>query len=191
MSEYPSILLPETKNARPVSLATALLRERKVFYMDEVNAETANSLVQQLLYLESQDAEAPITLYINSPGGNIVDGMGIYDTMRRLSCPVHAVVVGMAASMGAVILSGCERGERRIYPHGEVLLHQPLGGAEGAATDIQISAKRILKLKEMILHLLADNCAQDYERVVEDCDRDHWLDAPAAKEYGIIDEVLE
>jgi len=116
--------------------------------------------------------------------------MAIYDVIKRSSCPVHAVVAGMAASMGAIILSGCTKGERAILPHGEVLLHQPLGGARGQATDIEISAKRILKMKDMLMKVLAENCGQPLAKVQEDCDRDYWLDAAEAKAYGIIDKIL-
>jgi len=190
MSDLPRVLLPLSKDVKAVDVQTVLLRERKVFYAEEVTSVTTNELIQQLLFLETEDPQKPITLYINSPGGSIVDGMAVYDVIRRSSCPVHAVVTGMAASMGAVILSGCEKGERAIFPHGEVLLHQPLGGARGPAIDIQIGAKRILKMKEKLLHVLAENTGQPYEKLKEDCDRDYWLDAGEAKEYGIIDKIL-
>lgn len=185
------ILLPKTKDdLREVSLTSRLLQDRIVWLGTEVNNETSNLLVQQLILLGLEDAKKPITLYINSPGGSIVDGMAIYDVIRRSPCPVHAVVAGMAASMGAVILSGCTKGERAILPHGEVLLHQPLGGARGQATDIEISAKRILKMKKTLLQILADNTGHSFDKVAEDCDRDYWLDADEAKAYGIIDKVL-
>ena len=122
--------------------------------------------------------------------GSVVDGMAVYDTIRRISAPVHAVVSGMAASMGAVILSGCEKGQRAIMSNGEVLLHQPMGGSQGSATDIEISARRLLKMKSTLLQLLADNCGQTYEKLVEDCDRDHWLDANEALAYGIVDRII-
>ncbi len=185
------ILLPKTKDdLREVSLTSRLLQDRIVWLGTEVNNETSNLLVQQLILLGLEDAKKPITLYINSPGGSIVDGMAIYDVIRRSPCPVHAVVAGMAASMGAVILSGCTKGERAILPHGEVLLHQPLGGARGQATDIEISAKRILKMKKTLLQILADNSGHSFDKVAEDCDRDFWLDAEEAKAYGIIDKIL-
>ena len=189
MSE-PKILLQKSKDYREISLSSRLLMDRVVYLGQEIESEFSNSIVQQLLYLQHEDKSAPITLYINSPGGSIVDGMAIYDAIRRSSCPVHAVVAGMAASMGAVILSGCTKGQRGILPHGEVLLHQPLGGARGQATDIEISAKRILKMKEMLLKILSENTGQAYAKVVEDCDRDYWLDADEAKAYGIVDEVI-
>lgn len=190
MPRPPLVLVPKAKDYKSFDLAAYLLQDRVVFFGDQVDSPLANAVVQQLLYLQQQDPKAPITLYINSPGGSVVDGMAIYDTIQRVSCPVHAVVCGLAASMGAVILSGCEKGERGILPHGEVLLHQPLGGARGPATDIQISAQRILRIKETLLRLLAENCGQPYEKVVEDCDRDRWLDAEEALAYGIVDKVL-
>lgn len=179
-----------TEDQKPVDLTATLLEQRIVFYSDEVNSETANKLIQQLLYLDHLSAD-PITLHINSPGGSVVDGMGIYDTIQRIQAPVHAVVCGMAASMGAVILSGCEKGHRLVQQHAEVLLHQPLGGARGPATDIQISAQRILKTKQTLLQILADNCGHPYQKLVEDCDRDFWLDAEDAVTYGIADGILK
>jgi ATP-dependent Clp protease, protease subunit len=187
----PHVLVAKTKDTRSVDLPTRLFMDRIVYLGQAIDNTFANSVVQQLIALHLEDAKKPITMYINSPGGSIVDGMAIYDTIQQISCPVHAVVAGMAASMGAVILSGCKKGERAILPHGEVLLHQPLGGARGQATDIEISAKRILKMKEMLLKVLADNTGQKLEKVIEDCDRDYWLDAEDAKAYGIIDKILK
>ena len=186
----PKVLVPKVKDTRSVDLATRLFLDRIVYLGTAIDNTVANVAVQQLLALQLDDAKKPITLYINSPGGSIVDGMAIYDTIKRSPCPVHAVVAGMAASMGAIILSGCTKGERAILPHGEVLLHQPLGGARGQATDIEISAKRILKMKEMLLKILSDNTGQPLAKVQEDCDRDYWLDAADAKAYGIIDKIL-
>lgn len=189
--EAPRVLLPDAKDLKSVEITSCLLQRRIVYFGTEVNNETANACVQQLLYLESEDAKQPITLYINSPGGSIIDGMAIYDTIQRVRCPVHAVVAGMAASMGSVLLSGCEKGERAIMRHGEVLLHQPLGGARGPATDIQITARHIGRLKERLLTVLAENCGQPYEKLLKDCDRDLWLDADEAMEYGIVDKILD
>ena len=191
MSET-KIIVPKTKDQdlKELTLQSRLLMDRIVWFGTEVDSDSSNTIIQQLLYLQLEDPKKPITLYINSPGGSIVDGMAIYDTIKRASCPIHAVVAGMAASMGAVILSGCTKGERAILPHGEVLLHQPLGGARGQATDVEISANRIIKMKRMLLTLLAENTGHPYEKLVEDCDRDYWLDADEAKAYGIIDKVL-
>lgn len=185
-----TVVLPDAKDTRTVELDARLLQDRIVYLGTQVNNESANALIKQLLYLEAADAEAPITLYLNSPGGSVVDGMAIYDMIRKLSCPVHVVVAGMAASMGAVILSGCEKGHRAILKHGEVLLHQPLGGAQGQATDIEISTRRLLKMKRMLLTLLAENTGHSYEKLAEDCDRDYWMDAEEALAYGIVDIVL-
>jgi ATP-dependent Clp protease protease subunit len=188
----PKILISRTKDSdiREIGLSSRLLSERIVWLGGEVDSDSSNTLVQQLTYLAKDDAKKPITLYINSPGGSIVDGMAVYDTIRRSPCPVHAVVSGMAASMGAVILSGCTKGERAIMLHGEVLLHQPLGGARGQATDIEISANRILKMKKTLLTLLAENTGHPFEKLAEDCDRDYWLDAEEAVAYGICDKLL-
>jgi ATP-dependent Clp protease protease subunit len=186
----PKVLIPHDRSSRALDLVSRLFKDRIVWLGDAIDNTIANSLCQQLVALQLDHATAPITLYINSPGGSIIDGMAIYDCIRRSTCPVHAVVCGMAASMGAVILSGCTKGERAALAHAEVLLHQPLGGARGQATDIEISAKRILKSKEMLLRLLAENCGQPIEKVAEDCDRDYWLDAAEAKAYGIVDKLI-
>lgn len=184
------VLVPKVKDSRELDLPSRLLMERVVWLGSEIDNHMANNIVQQLLHLQFEDDKKPITLYINSPGGSIVDGMAIYDTIRRSSCPVHAVVAGMAASMGAVILSGCKKGQRHILAHGEVLLHQPLGGARGQATDVEISANRILKMKKTLLTLLAANTGHTYEKLAEDCDRDYWLDAEEAVKYGICDKMI-
>jgi len=186
-----TVLLPDAKDLRSADIDARLMQDRIVFLGDQVNAETAGELVRKLLWLEKQDTATPITLYINSPGGSVIDGMAIYDTIRRIKPPVHAIVAGMAASMGAVILSGCEKGERCCLRHAEVLLHQPLGGAQGPATDIEISTRRMLKTKHTLLQILADNTGHPYSKLVEDCDRDYWLDAEEALAYGIIDKILD
>ena len=187
----PKVAVPKGRESKLVDLSSRLFMDRIVWLGGEVNAASSNSIVQQLTALQLDDATKPITLYINSPGGSIVDGMAVYDTIRRSTAPVHAVVSGMAASMGAVILSGCKKGERAIMPHGEVLLHQPLGGARGQATDIEISANRILKMKKTLLQILADNTGHPFEKLEEDCDRDYWLDAEDALKYGIIDKIIK
>ena len=186
----PKVIVTKDGKQTVMDIPTRLLADRIVWFGEEVNNRTANRCVRQLTYLALEDAKKPITLYLNSPGGSIVDGMAVYDVIRRSPAPVHCIVSGMAASMGAIILSGCAKGHRKIMKHGEVLLHQPLGGARGQATDVEISAKRILKMKEMLLQILAANCGQPFEKVSEDCDRDYWLDAEAAKAYGIVDEII-
>jgi ATP-dependent Clp protease protease subunit len=189
-ADTPSVLIQGDEHTRAVSIDARLLQDRIVFLGTAIDNEVANRVVKELVLLDRLDAEAPITLYLNSPGGSVVDGMAIYDTLRHIRPPVHCVVSGMAASMGAIILSGCERGHRRILPHGEVLLHQPLGGTQGQATDIEISTRRLLRMKEMLLSILADNTGHPYEKLVEDCDRDYWMGAEEALAYGIVDEIL-
>jgi len=189
-SSSPKVLLQNPGELAAVDLDARLLQDRIVFLGTQVDSGSANRLVKELLYLESDSPGTPITLYINSPGGSVVDGLAIYDTLRRISSPVHAVVSGMAASMGAVILSGCEKGERSIMRNGEVLLHQPMGGAQGQATDIEITTRRLLKMKKDLLTILAENSGQTYEKVAEDCDRDHWLSAEDAVAYGICDKMI-
>lgn len=186
----PKVLLRENDEVKVVDIDACLLDTRIVYLGTQVNSESSNAVIKQLLLLEHRAPGEPITLYINSPGGSVVDGMAIYDTLQRISSPVHAVVAGMAASMGAVILSGCEKGQRSIMKNGEVLLHQPMGGSQGSASDIEISARRLLKMKQTLLRLLAENCDQPYEKLVEDCDRDHWLDADEALAYGIVDHII-
>ncbi len=186
----PKVITTRDGKTVVLDIPTRLLADRIVWFGEEVNNRTANRCVRQLTYLALEDSKKPITLYLNSPGGSIVDGMAVYDVIRRSPAPVHCIVSGMAASMGAIILSGCAKGHRKIFKHGEVLLHQPLGGARGQATDVEISAKRILKMKETLLKILAENCGQTYEKVAEDCDRDYWLDADEAKAYGIVDEII-
>ncbi len=184
------VLLPDAKDARAFDLDSLLLQHRLVFFSSAVDSDTAMTAIKQLLWLEKADPIAPITLHINSPGGSVVDGMALYDTIRRLSCPVHGVVTGMAASMGAVILSGCTKGERAVLPHAEVMIHQPLGGAQGQATDIEIRTRHMLKTKRILLELLAANTGHTYEKIAADCDRDYWMDAEEALAYGIVDKIL-
>lgn len=189
MSAAPQVILSDAKDTKSFDIDACLLQERIVYFGTDFNSVSCNAWIQQLVYLEAKDPGKPITMYLNSPGGSIVDGMAVYDTIRQISSPVHCIVAGMAASMGSVILSGCEKGERAIMPHGEVLLHQPLGGARGQATDIDISAKRILKMKRTLIQILADNSDQDFDKVYADCDRDFWLDAEEAVAYGICDKI--
>lgn len=191
LAHGPKIAVARGKDTRHVDLVTRLYQDRILWLGQEIDNHLANLVVQQLLCLQLDDPKKPITLYINSPGGSIVDGMAIYDTIRRSPAPVHCVVAGMAASMGAVILSGCAKGHRAILSSGEVLLHQPLGGARGQATDIEISANRILKMKKTLLTLLAENTGHPFAKLEEDCDRDYWLDAEDAVKYGICDLILK
>ena len=152
---------------------------------------SANLVVAQLLFLESEDPSKDISLYINSPGGSISAGMAIYDTMQYIKCDVSTICVGMAASMGAFLLAGGTKGKRKALPNAEILIHQPLGGAQGQATEIEIAAKHIIRTKERMNRLLAENTGKTYEELVRDTDRDNWMTAQEAVEYGLIDSVVE
>lgn len=166
------------------------IEQRKVFLWGVVDDKSAKDITNRLLYLEAVEPGKEITFYINSPGGVITSGMVIYDTMKMISSPVSTVCMGMAASMGSILLSGGEKGKRFIYPHGEVMIHQPSGGGQGTSADLEIMAVQILKAKQLGARILADNCGQTYERVMEDFDRDFWMDAKESKHYGIIDGIL-
>ena len=167
------------------------IEQRKVFLWGEVNDKSAKDITNRLLYLEAVDPGKEITFYISSPGGVITSGMVIYDTMQMISSPVHTVCMGMAASMGSILLSGGEKGKRFIFPHGEVMIHQPSGGGQGTSADLEIMALQIQKAKQLGAQILADNCGQSYEKVMEDFDRDYWMDAEASIKYGIVDHILE
>ncbi|MEO6894866.1 MAG: ATP-dependent Clp protease proteolytic subunit [Ginsengibacter sp.] len=167
------------------------IEQRKVFLWGEVHDKSAREITNRLLYLEAVDPGKEITLYINSPGGVITSGMVIYDTMQMISSPVSTVCMGMAASMGSILLSGGEKGKRYIFPHGEVMIHQPSGGGQGTSADLEIMAIQIQKAKEIGAKILAENCGQTYEKVMEDFDRDYWMDADESKKYGIVDSILK
>lgn len=167
-----------------------MLKERIIFLADEVNDQTASLVVAQLLFLESEDPNKDIQLYINSPGGSVTAGMAIYDTMNYIKCDVSTICIGMAASMGAFLLSSGAKGKRLALPNAEVMIHQPSGGAKGQATEIQIVAENILKTKKKLNEILAKNTGQDYEKVVEDTERDNFMSAEEAKAYGLIDEIV-
>ena len=167
------------------------IEQRKVFLWGEVHDKSAKDITNRLLYLEAVDPGKEITFYINSPGGVITSGMVIYDTMQMISSPVHTVCMGMAASMGSILLSGGEKGKRSIFPHGEVMIHQPSGGGQGTSADLEIMALQIQKAKELGAKILADNCGQSFEKVMEDFDRDYWMDAEASIKYGIVDTILD
>lgn len=167
------------------------IEQRKVFLWGEVNDKSAKDITNRLLYLEAVDPGKEITFYISSPGGVITSGMVIYDTMQMITSPVHTVCMGMAASMGSILLSGGKKGKRFIFPHGEVMIHQPSGGGQGTSADLEIMALQIQKAKQLGAQILADNCGQTYEKVMEDFDRDYWMDADASIKYGIVDHILE
>ncbi len=190
MSLVPVVIEETNRGERSFDIYSRLLKERIVFLGEEVNSVTASLVVAQLLFLESEDPSKDISLYINSPGGSISDGMAIYDTMQFIKCDVSTICVGMAASMGAFLLAGGTKGKRYALPNSEILIHQPLGGARGQATEIQIEAEHILKLKKRLNQMLADFTGQDVETIYRDTDRDNWMDAEEAKAYGLIDEII-
>lgn len=167
------------------------MEERKIFLWGEVSDKSAKDITNRLLYLEAMDPGKEITLYISSPGGGVTSGMVIYDTMQMISSPVSTVCMGMAASMGSILLSGGEKGKRYIFPHGEVMIHQPSGGGQGTSADLETMAIQILKAKELSARILAENCGQTYEKVMEDFDRDYWMDAQSSIKYGIVDKILK
>ncbi|NNC94487.1 MAG: ATP-dependent Clp protease proteolytic subunit [Chitinophagales bacterium] len=168
------------------------LEKRKVFLWGPVHDGSAERIINKLLYLDAEDPGKEITFYINSPGGIVTSGMVIMDTMKMLQSPVSTVCMGLAASMGSILLSAGVKGKRFIYPHGRVMIHQPsIGGVFGQATDIEITTKEILKTKELSAHILADNCGQKFKKVMKDFDRDYWMNADESLEYGIVDAVKE
>lgn len=168
------------------------LEQRRVFLWGPVHDDSAKAIVNRLLFLEADNPGKEITFYINSPGGVVTSGMVIMDTMQMISSPVKTVCMGLAASMGSILLSGGKKGSRLIWPSGRVMIHQPsIGGAYGQATDIEITAKQLLKTKEISAQILADNTGKSFEQVMEDFDRDFWMDAEEAKEYGIVDEIAK
>src|SRR5450432_1077139 len=191
--EEPEKSLPENpveKMMGGMMFDKKFIEQRKIFLWGAVDDKSAKDITNRLLYLQAMDPGKEITFYINSPGGVITSGMVIYDTMKMIKSPVSTVCMGMAASMGSILLSGGEKGKRFIYPHGEVMIHQPSGGGQGTSADLEIMAVQILKAKQLGAKILADNCGQTYEKVMEDFDRDFWLDAKESKEYGIVDNIL-
>ena len=176
---------------RSYDIYSRLLKERIIFLADEVNDQTASLVVAQLLFLESEDPNKDIQLYINSPGGSVTAGMAIYDTMNYIKCDVSTICIGMAGSMGAFLLSSGAKGKRLALPNAEVMIHQPSGGAKGQATEIQIVAENILKTKKKLNEILAANTGQTVEKIAEDTERDNFMSAEEAKAYGLIDEIVE
>ncbi len=175
---------------RSYDIFSRLLKERIIFLSDEVNDQTASLVVAQLLFLESEDPNKDIQLYINSPGGSVTAGMAIYDTMNYVKCDVSTICIGMAASMGAFLLSSGAKGKRFALPNAEVMIHQPSGGAKGQATEIQIVAENILKTKKKLNEILAANTGQTVEKIAADTERDNFMSAEEAKEYGLVDEIV-
>ncbi|HCI17086.1 MAG TPA: ATP-dependent Clp endopeptidase proteolytic subunit ClpP, partial [Lachnospiraceae bacterium] len=176
---------------RSYDIYSRLLKERIIFLGEEVNDTSASIVVAQLLFLEAEDPEKDIQIYINSPGGSVTAGMAIYDTMQYVKCDVSTICIGMAASMGAFLLAGGTKGKRMALPNAEIMIHQPSGGSQGQATEIEIAAKHILRTKEKLNKILAANTGRDYEVIAADTERDNWKTAQEALEYGLIDKVIE
>ena len=190
MSLVPYVLESTSRGERTYDIYSRLLKDRIIFLGEEVNDVTASLVVAQLLFLEAEDPNKDISLYINSPGGSVTAGMAIYDTMNYIKCDVSTICLGMAASMGAFLLSGGTKGKRYALPNAEVMIHQPSGGARGQATEIQIVAENILRTKKKLNEILAANTGQPYDVIVRDTERDNYMTAQEAKEYGLIDEIL-
>ncbi len=191
MALVPTVIETTNRGERAYDIYSRLLKERIIFLGDEVNDVTASLVVAQLLFLESEDSNKDINLYINSPGGSVTAGMAIYDTMNYIKCDVSTICVGMAASMGAFLLSGGAKGKRFALPNAEIMIHQPLGGAQGQATDMEIQVEHMLRIKKNLIKIMAENAGKDYETVYADCERDNWMTANEALEYGLIDKVVE
>lgn len=189
-SYVPTVIESSSRGEKSFDIFSRLLRERIIFLGDEIDDNMANSIVAQLLLLDSENSEKDIMLYINSPGGVITAGMAIYDTMKLIKSDVSTICMGDAASMGAFLLSAGTKGKRLALPNARVMIHQPLGGARGQATDIEIEAKEILRMKSMLCGLMAEHCGQPFEKVKEDTERDNFMTAQAALEYGLIDKIV-
>ena len=190
MSLVPYVVEQTNRGERSYDIFSRLLNDRIVFLGEEVNATTASLIVAQLLYLEAQDPDKDIQLYINSPGGSVTDGMAIYDTMQYVKCDVSTICVGMAASMGAFLLSSGTKGKRLALPNAEIMIHQPSAGTKGQVTDMAIHLRRLETIKTRLNNILAANTGQSLETVTADCERDNFMTAEEAKEYGLIDKVI-
>ena len=186
----PMVVEQTNRGERSYDIYSRLLKDRIIFLGDEVDNNTANLIIAQLLFLEAEDPDKDISFYINSPGGSVTAGFAIYDTMNYIKPDVSTICVGMAASMGAFLLAAGAKGKRFALPNSEIMIHQPLGGVQGQATDIQIQAERILKMKKHLNEILASNTGKSVEEITKDCERDHFLTAEEAKEYGLIDKVI-
>ncbi len=191
MALVPTVIEQTNRGERAYDIYSRLLNDRIIFLADEVNDVTASLVVAQLLFLESQDPDKDICLYINSPGGSVSAGLAIYDTMNFIKCDVSTICIGMAASMGAFLLSSGAKGTRLALPNSEIMIHQPLGGMQGQATDIKIHADHIIKTKERLNRILAANTGKSYEEIVAATERDNFLSAEAAAEFGLIDKVID
>ena len=186
----PMVVEQTSRGERSYDIYSRLMQDRIVLLGGEVNDDSANSIVAQLLFLQAEDSKKEISMYINSPGGSVTAGLAILDTMRMVKCPVATYCVGQAASMGAILLSAGEKGKRHALPNARIMIHQPWGGAQGKASDIEITAKEILRLKEILNGILADASGKTLEEVTKDTDRDHFMSAEESKKWGIVDKVL-
>lgn len=191
MSLIPYVIEQTAHGERASDIYSRLLKDRVVFLGSEINDQVANSIVAQLLFLETDNPDADINLYINSPGGSVTAGMAIYDTMNYVKCPVRTVCLGMAASMGAFLLMAGEKGKRLALPNSEIMIHQPSGGASGQSTDVTIQAEWLLKIKQKMTRMMSEMTGQPLEKVAADVERDHFMFAQEALEYGIIDEIYQ
>ena len=191
MPLVPYVVEQTNRGERQYDIYSRLLNDRIIVLSDEVNDATASLVVAQMLFLEAQDPDKDISFYINSPGGSVTAGMAIYDTMNYIKCDVSTICIGMAASMGAFLLSSGTKGKRIALPNSEIMIHQPLGGAQGQATDIAIHAEQIIKTKEKLTKIIADCCGADANKVRADMERDHYLSAEEALEYGLIDNIIK
>ena len=191
MSLVPYVIEQTSRGERSYDIYSRLLKERIIFLGEEVNDVSASVIVAQLLFLEADDPDKDIQLYINSPGGSVTAGLAIYDTMQYIKCDVSTVCIGMAASMGAFLLSGGKKGKRFALPNAEIMIHQPSGGAQGQASDIEIEAKEIQKFKKELYNIISEHSHTPFEKVWQDSDRNYWMTADEAKEYGMIDNVLK
>ncbi len=190
MASIPYVIEQTSRGERSYDIYSRLLNDRIIMLTDEVNSVTSSLIVAQLLYLEGQDPEKDISFYINSPGGSVTDGLAIYDTMNYIKCDVNTICMGLAASMASVLLAAGAKGKRMALPNSEVMIHQPLGGVKGQATEIEIAANHILDTKKRLNTILAECSGQPYETVVADTDRDNWLTAEEALKYGLIDKII-
>ena len=190
MSLVPYVVEQTSRGERSYDIFSRLLNDRIIILNEEVNSVSAGIVVAQLLYLEGQDPSKDISLYINSPGGSVTDGLSIYDTMQYIKCDVSTICIGMAASMGAFLLAAGTKGKRIALPHSEIMIHQPLGGAQGQASDIKIRAELILRTRDMLNKILSEKTGQPIERIEKDTDRDNFMTAEQALEYGIIDRII-
>ena len=190
MSLVPYVIEQTGQGERSYDIFSRLLKDRIIFFGDEVNDQTASIIVAQMLFLESEDPDKDIMLYINSPGGSITAGMAIYDTMNYIKCDVSTICVGMAASMGAFLLSAGAKGKRLALPNSEIMTHQPLGGMQGQATDIKIHADRIIRMKDKLNTILSENTGRPLEEIVRDTERDNFMSAQEALDYGLIDKII-